>query len=354
MKAVRVTPGESGSVGLIETPTPVPRPGQALLRINRVGICGTDLEIIQGTYGEAPAGSDYLIIGHESLATVEKVTNNSSSIEDGTLVVPTVRRPDDCVNCREGESDMCLTGQYKEHGIKGLHGFCSEYAVTDLDFLVPVPKGLSEVAVLLEPMSVAQKGVIQSFKIQERMIWNPRKALVLGTGPIGLLTVIVLRLRGLDVTAVATRPKDSLKAGIVQKTGAKYVKADEQPLAEIGKFDLILEETGVASLAATAQGLLGPNGVLCLLGIYRPNLATQDIGHTYDDIVLGNKITFGSVNANKRYFLSGLNDLKAAQQRFPGILNSLLTKIVPPDEFSQAYSPSKDDIKSVIEFQRLT
>jgi glucose 1-dehydrogenase len=351
LKAVGVTPGKSGSVRLFETPTPVPQSGQALLRINRVGVCGTDLEIIQGAYGEAPADSDFLIIGHESLATVERAADDSSGIKDGTLVVPTVRRPDDCVNCRGGESDMCLTGRYKEHGIKGLHGFCSEYAVTDLDFLVPIPKELSEVAVLLEPMSVAQKGVLQSFKIQERMIWNPQKALVLGTGPIGLLTVLVLRLRGLDVTAVATRPKDSLKARIVQKTGAEYVKADDQPLADLGEFDLILEETGVASLAATAQGLLGPNGVLCLLGIYRPNLATQDIGHTYDDIVLGNKITFGSVNANKRYFLSGLNDLKTAQQRFPDILKSMLTKIVQPDEFSRAYSPSKDDIKSVIEFQ---
>ena len=354
MKAVGVTPGKSGSVRLIDTPIPEPSAGQALLKINRVGVCGTDLEIIQGAYGEAPAGSDFLIIGHESLATVEKVADNSSGIQEGTLVVPTVRRPDDCVNCRAGESDMCLTGQYEEHGIKGLNGFCSEYAVTDVDFLVPVPKELSDVAVLLEPMSVAQKGVVQSFKIQERMVWNPQRALVLGTGPIGLLTVMVLRLRGLDVTAVATRPKDSLKAKIVQKIGATYVKADEQPLADLGKFDLILEETGVASLAATAQGLLGPNGVLCLLGIYRPNLATQDIGHTYDDIVLGNKITFGSVNANKRYFLSGLNDLKAAQHRFPGVLKSMLTKIVQPVDFSQAYNPSKDDIKSVIEFQPLS
>jgi len=106
---------------------------------------------------------------------------------------------------------MCLTGQYKEHGIKGLHGFCSEYSVSDINFLVPVPEELSDVAVLLEPTSVAEKGVFQSFKIQERMIWKPQRALVLGTGPVGLLTVLLLRIRGLDVTAVATRPKDSLK-----------------------------------------------------------------------------------------------------------------------------------------------
>ncbi len=352
MEAIAVTPGKAGSVRLIDVPQPTPSAGQALLRTSKIGICGTDLEIIQGGYGEAPVGSDYLILGHECLATVEEIPSNPAGVKKGDLVVPTVRRPDACLNCQSGESDMCLTGQYKEHGIKGLHGFCSEYSASDFNFLVPVPRELSEVAVLLEPTSVAEKGVFQSFKIQERMIWKPQKALVLGTGPVGLLTVLLLRLRGLDVTAVATRPKDSLKARIVAKIGGTYVNATDQPITGLGKFDLILEETGVASLAAEAQGLLNNNGVLCLLGIYRPNLATQDIGHSYDDIVLGNKITFGSVNANKRYFVSGIQDFKTIQQRFPGVLKSMFTRVVGPYDYSQAYSPTKDDIKSVIDFQR--
>ena len=169
----------------------------------------------------------------------------------------------------------------------------------------------------------------------------------------GLLTVLLLRLRGLDVTAVATRPKDSLKARLVEKIGGTYVNGTDQPISGLGRFELILEETGVASLAAEAQGLLNNNGVLCLLGIYRPNLATQDIGHSYDDIVLGNKITFGSVNANKRYFVSGIQDFKTIQQKFPGVLKSMFTKTVGPSNYSQAYSPTKDDIKSVIDFQKL-
>jgi len=323
------------------------------LRTSKIGICGTDLEIIQGGYGEAPPNSDYLVLGHECLATVEDAPSNSAGIEKGDLVVPTVRRPDGCLNCQNGESDMCLTGQYKEHGIKGLHGFCSEYSVSDLNYLVRIPAELSDVAILLEPTSVAEKGVFQSFKIQDRMIWKPQKALVLGTGPVGLLTVLLLRLRGLDVTAVATRPKDSLKARLVEKIGGTYVNGTDQPISGLGRFDLILEETGVASLAAEAQGLLNNNGVLCLLGIYRPNLATQDIGHSYDDIVLGNKITFGSVNANKRYFVSGIQDFKTIQQKFPGVLKSMFTKTVGPSNYSQAYSPTKDDIKSVIDFQKL-
>src|SRR2546422_539994 len=237
--------------------------------------------------------------------------------------------------------------------MRPLDRFSSEYSLSDLNYLVPVPAELSDVAVLLEPASVAEKGVFQSFKIQERMMWKPTKALVLGTGPVGLLTVLLLKLRGLDVTAVATRPKDSLKARTVEKIGGAYVNAIEQPITSLGKFDLILEETGVATLAAEAQGLLNNNGVLCLLGIYQPKLATQDIGHSYDDIVLGNKITFGSVNANKQYFVSGIQDFRTIQQRFPGVLKSLFTKMVGPSDFSKAYSPTKNDIKSVIDFQTL-
>jgi glucose 1-dehydrogenase len=246
---------------------------------------------------------------------------------------------------------MCLTGGYREHGIKGLHGFCSEYTVTDSSFLVKIPQELAKVAVLLEPMSVAEKAVFQSFKIQERMAWKPKKALVLGAGPLGLLTVMLARVRGFDVTAVATRPKNSLKAQLVTKVGAEYVNSNDQPISSLGRFDLIFEETGAASVAADAQGLLNPNGVLCLLGIYPSKQATEDIGHIYADIVLGNKITFGSVNANIRYFKQGLEDFKTIQHQYPSALESLFTKKVSPSGFLQAYNPSKDDIKSVIDFQ---
>jgi threonine dehydrogenase-like Zn-dependent dehydrogenase len=349
-----VTPGNSGSVRITDAPKPSPTSSQALLRVHKIGIDGTDLEINEGLYGEAPPGSDYLICGHECLTTVESVSSNSRGIQTGDLVVPTVRRPDDCINCRAGESDMCLTCNYREHGIKGLHGFCSEYTTTDANFLVKIPDELSGVAVLLEPMSVAEKAILQSLKIQDRMIWKPSQALVLGTGPLGLLTVMLARIKGFDVTAVATRPRNSLKAEIVQKIGATYVNSNEQPISSLGKFDLILEETGAASVATQAWNLLNPNGVLCLLGIYSPTQVTQDIGRILSTIVLGNKIVFGSVNANIRYFEQGLADFSTIQQQYPGALESLFTKVVPPSEFLQAYNPSRDDIKSVIDFQPLS
>ncbi len=351
MKAILVTPGRSDSVRLAEVEEPAPWSSQALLKVLELGIDGTDLDINAGTYGEAPTGSDYLIAGHECLAVVKEMRAEAEGITAGDLVVPTVRRPDDCINCAGGESDMCLTGNYKEHGIKGLHGFAGEYGVSDTQFLVRVPKQLAESVVLLEPMSVAEKGVFQAYKMQERMIWRPKRALVLGAGPLGLLTTYLLRCRGMEVHAVATRSADSPKARLVQRVGATYVNSTEQPTNTLGRFDLIMEETGVPSVAMEALHLLNTNGIICFLGIYPHAQLFEDVGALYTDMVLGNKTFFGSVNANKRYFEMGAKDFAVIEERFPGVLRDTITKVVPPSDYLKAYRPSRDDIKTVISFR---
>ena len=351
MRALVVTPGVKGSIRLAKIDQPTPTASQALLRVREIGVCGTDMDLNQGFYGEAPSGSNYLVTGHESLSTVEAIPKNSQGISKGDLVVPTVRRPDTCINCQHGESDMCLTGNYKEHGIKGLHGFGSDYAVSDINFLVKVPSVLADVAVLLEPLSVGEKGVYQALKIQERMVWKPQRALVLGAGPVGLLSAYLLRLKGLNVVVTATREKDSVKAQLAQRVGATYVNTIQQPLSTLGKFDLILEETGSAQVAMQATAMLNTNGIMCFLGIYAPTEAPEDIGSFYKDVVLGNKAFFGSVNANISYFQAGLKDLDAIQKQFPGVLKDTISMRITPEDFQKAYTQNKDNIKTVIRFQ---
>jgi threonine dehydrogenase-like Zn-dependent dehydrogenase len=350
MRALTVTPGVKNSIKLAQIGEPVPTASQALLRVREIGVCGTDMDLNQGFYGEAPPGSSYLVTGHESLSTVENIPRNNQGISKGDLVVPTVRRPDDCINCQHGESDMCLTGNYREHGIKRLHGFGSDFAVSDVDFLVKVPSTLADVAVLLEPMSVAEKGVYQAFKIQERMLWKPKRVLILGAGPVGLLTTYLLRLKGLEVVVTATRAKDSAKARLAERAGAVYVNTAEQPLQSLGKFDLIMEETGSAQVAMQATSMLNTNGIMCFLGIYSSTTAPEDIGEFYKDVVLGNKTFFGSVNANINYFRMGLKDFAEIENRFDGILRDTISARISPDEFQKAYAQNKDNIKTVIRF----
>src|SRR5438876_8991822 len=132
MKAIAVFPSRR-EVKLIEQEPPTPRaPTDVKLRMLDVGVCGTDREICAFQYGTPPAGSDHLVIGHESLGEVVEVGPAVSRVKPGDLVIATVRRPcphDSCAACRAGRPDFCLTGDYHEHGIKDMHGFMTELVV---------------------------------------------------------------------------------------------------------------------------------------------------------------------------------------------------------------------------------
>jgi threonine dehydrogenase-like Zn-dependent dehydrogenase len=349
LKAIIVTPGRRGSVTLSQVEEPNQATNQTLLRPVKVGFDRTDLDINDGLYGEAPSGSSYLVAAHECLASVE-TPSPDSQLQRGDLVVPTVRRPDSCPNCLAGESDMCVKGDYKEHGIKGLNGFASEVAVSDTDFLVSVPDELEDVAVLLEPMSVAEKGIFQIFRVQERMLWKPERALVLGAGPLGILSTFLLRIKGLDVTAVATRSVESLKAKLVTSVGATYVDSNESGLESLGKFDIILEDTGVTELATKSLSLLKNNGAVCMLGIYGSSVQSFDLGTLYTGLVLGNKVVLGSVNANKKYFEMGLKDFLRIKSEYGSVLERMITRKIVPEEYEAAYKPDKEEIKTLMQF----
>src|SRR2546423_6109592 len=275
MRAIAVTPAKAGSAQQLELPKPRLETGMALMRVLEVGIDGTDTEINNGEYGEAPPGSYVLVIGHEALSVVDAGGEGVAVFQPGDLVVSTVRRPDDCPNCRAGESDMCVFGNYTERGIKGAHGYMGEYYSETPAFMVKIPAPLRPFAVLLEPLSIVEKAISQAWKIQERMLWSPKRAVVLGAGPIGILATLLLRLRGLDVYVYAKSAPETLQGRILTSLGARYESAADHPVAgikdELGQIDFILEGTGNSEVAFAAMAQLGTNGVLCLIGLSAGN-----------------------------------------------------------------------------------
>ena len=353
-KAITVIPGTKQSLSLTDVPEPVPKRGELLLRVQQVGVCGTDLDIVNGFYGEPPAGSRYLILGHESISRVEEVGPGCQGFRKGDLVVPTVRRncPENCLNCRNGESDMCLTGDYREHGIKGLHGFAGEFAASDSRFVTKIPESLAAEGVLLEPLTIVEKGIGQSFQMQNsRMKWQPKNALVLGSGPVGLLATAILELMGLSVTTVARKPADSPKALLASSTGATYVDVEDTPLSAMeGRFDLVFEATGSTSVALEAQNLCSTNGIVSFVGIYRSQMGTEDAGRLFTRLVLGNRVYFGSVNANISYFRKGASDLVRIRKKWKGFLRGIMTDVVPLNRAESAYGPkSEKSVKTVLQ-----
>jgi threonine dehydrogenase-like Zn-dependent dehydrogenase len=353
VKAIAVTPKRAGSARTVELEKPWAEPGVALMRVLEVGIDATDMEINNGLYGEAPPGSDVLVIGHEALSRVEAVGEGKRDFQPGELVVATVRRPDDCPNCRAGESDMCLYGRYTERGIKGAHGYMSEFYSERPDFLVKIPESMRPFAVLLEPLSIVEKATFQAWKIQERMLWQPRVAVVLGAGTIGVLATILLRLRGLAVHVYAREPRESLRSKLLQSIGATYESVEQHPVtslkAELGQIDFILEATGSSAVAFRAMADIGTNGVLCLTGVSAGNRSIEIPSDVINlQLVLGNRVVFGTVNANRRYFELGVQHLNEAEQRWPGIFEKLITRREAFENFSSALARKPEDIKTLL------
>jgi len=336
MKAIAVHPGQPGSIHLTEIPEPsldeVPDGRGVLIQILRVGVDATDREINEGLYGAAPPGSDVLVTGHESFGRVETVGPNVTEVEPGDYVVFTVRRPGGTIYDAMGYQDMTTSDVYYERGISLRHGYLTEKVVDHADFAIRIPGGLSEVGVLLEPMSVAEKAVRQAYEIQERLgIWRPRRALVLGAGPLGLLATLALRVRGLQVVSFALDPKPNPHADLVEALGARYesakLRALQEVAEELGNVDIIIEATGYSPLIFDAMERLGKNGVLVLTGIAGGNREADDVhaDHILKGFVLGNKVVVGSVNAARKDFEHGVADFAVAEAQWPGWLERLFT-----------------------------
>lgn len=356
MKAVVVTPKQAGSGRVAEVPAPRAREGEVLVRVHQVGLDGTDAEILEGQYGEAPPGDEYLIIGHESLGRVETVTTGVEGLEVGDWVVAMVRRPDPvpCRNCAAGEWDMCLNGQYTERGIKGLHGFLAEYYAERPEYLVKLPAHVAPVGVLLEPLTIAEKAADQIARIQSRLLWEPQRAVVLGAGPVGLLAALVLRLQGMEVH-VYDRGEPGLKSELVEAMGANYLWAQERQLGhklaeEIGPVDIAFEATGFSPLAFDAMDMIAPNGIVCLSGVSGGGRRLEvSVDHLNLELVLGNKVVFGTVNANRRHFESGVRHLGEIEARWPGFLPRIITTRLPIEEFAEGVRRTPGDVKKIVE-----
>lgn len=360
MKAIAVTPGKPDSAHLVEMTAPkvsdVEDGRGVLVRVLRVGVDGTDKEINAAEYGAAPQGYDFLVIGHEGFGQVEAVGSKVTHVKPGDYVVATVRRPGHSIYDLIGTSDMTTDDTYYERGINLLHGYLAEYYVDDAEFIVKVPEGLKAVGVLLEPMSVVQKGITQAFEIQRRLrVWKPKRAAVMGAGTIGLLATLTLRLRGIEVVTFGKTPKPYINSDLIEAIGATYVTSDELPVAESpnryeGGFDIIFEATGYSPIVFDSMLALAKNGVLVLSSVTGGDRKTEVPADKINlEFVLGNKVMVGTVNANREYFESGVGDMSKAELEYPGWLARLLTHPVKGlenyAELFENLTSAKDAIK---------
>ena len=344
MRALTVAPGTADSGRLDDVAEPPIDDGPVLVETLAIGVCGTDAEILSGKYGWAPPGRDRLILGHESLGRVIEAPADSG-LSQGDLVVGIVRRPDPvpCSSCAVDEWDMCRNGQYTERGIKERDGYASERYRIEPKFAVKVDAHLGRRGVLLEPTSVVAKAWEQVDRIGARMSWQPRRVLITGAGPIGLLAALIATQRGLEVH-VLDRVADGPKPKLVADLGATYHTGKVHDAG--GPPDVVIECTGVGELIFDALEHLAPDGIVCLAGVSSGGRTVPiDAGSLNRRMVLANEVVFGSVNANRRHYDAGASVLAKAD---PSWLDRVTNRHVPLDRWHDALVRHPEDVKPVI------
>ncbi|WP_089821971.1 glucose 1-dehydrogenase [Halogranum amylolyticum] len=352
MKAIAVREGTSTPV-VIDKPIPEPQEGEVLVRTLRVGVDGTDHEVISGGHGGFPEGEDHLVLGHEAVGVVEDP--NGTEFHEGEVVVPTVRRPPNGTNeyFERGEPDMAPAGQYHERGIVGAHGFMAEYFTSPVDSLVRIPPSQAEMGFLVEPISITEKAVELAEASRSSFGWEPESALVLGNGSLGLLTLAMLdddeNYERLYCLGRRDRPDPTID--IIEELGATYVDSRQTPVDEVPdaheEVDFVYEATGYAKHPFESVHALAPNGVAALLGVPSSWEFEIDGGEFHEEMVLHNKAMVGSVNSNVRHFEAASRTLTTVSDWF---LDELVTGVYGIDEFERAFDDGDTIIKTAVQF----
>ncbi len=345
MRAITVIPMKAGSMRLDDIAEPRPGHDELLVEGLAMGVCGTDREIARGAYGWAPPERERLVLGHESLGQVIQAPTGCG-FSPGELVVGIVRRPDPvpCPHCAIGDWDMCSNGQYTERGIKALDGYGAQRYLLESAFAVRVDPSLASVGVLLEPTSIVAKAWEHVDRIGKRALWEPKRALVTGAGPVGLLAALLGVQRGLEVH-VFDRVTDGPKPALVKALGAHYHVGR---LDDAGpRPDVLLECTGASALVLGGIDRLAAGAVMCLPGVSSGSRSTTiEFAMVNRKFVLDNAVVFGSVNANVRHYQAASDALYRAD---PAWLEGLITRRVATTNLRDAFERLRDDVKVVVD-----
>lgn len=366
MKAIAVVVG-TPNVRLVDRPEPqIAADDEVKLRIVRVGICGTDREEAAGGRALAASSNGELVIGHEMMGQVVDTGAKVTRVKPGDYAVMTVRRGcGKCMPCLMNRSDMCRTGQYHERGIWGIDGYQTEFVVDREQYVVSIPQNLAAVGVLTEPLTIVEKAIDETVRLQLARLpdapatpeWlHGRQCLVAGLGPVGLLAAMALRLRGARVAGFDIVDAGTVRPQWLETIGGHYIDGRQTPPEKItdaiGEVELIVEAAGFAPVMYKLIDALGPNAAYVMTGIPGGDKPLDiDGAALLRSLVLGNQMIVGSVNAARDHYQMAVDDLAYAVMLWGDHVSKLITHRAKFDKADDLlhHHPS-DEIKAVVEW----
>jgi len=369
--------GEPG-IRSFEVPMPeIKQPDDVLVRMKEVGLDGTDFNIVRHNLQDIAEGKNRIISGHEGIGVVETVGKKVKSLQPGDIVSVLVRRGcGECEPCLNNASDMCMTGRFIERGIHKLDGLLTQYIVDKEMYLVKVPPAVKKLAIFTEPLSIVEKGVEQIRIIQSRLPWycphdghslsdqewgGCKVALVVGAGPLGLLAAALLRLSKAYTYVADIVAEDHPKVKFVNDMEAKYIDVRNKTPEQIvdfcctpsGVLNIIFEASGAADTALELIPFMSRSSIYVMTGIPRDDIKIKiDAARLMRQIVRYNQVIVGSVNSNRNHFEMALGDLEKINKSFGGLLENMITRRVPLEDYKTAFTISDPNhIKTIVEIK---
>lgn len=252
-----------GTIEFRDLPKPIPGKGQVLIRVRRIGVCGSDVHV---NHGKHPFTPYPVVQGHEFSGVIERLGRGVKGLKTGLMVTATPQEVcGRCAPCRRGDYHICDV--LKVRGFQA-PGCAQEWFVTEADKVVPLPASFTfEQGALVEPVAVAVHSTARAGRLAGRRV------AVLGAGPIGNLIGQVARALGADVliTDISDfRLEVASKCGLKDVSNAKketLAQASERVFGRKG-FDVAFECAGVEATLAAAVASIEKGGTIVVVGVY--------------------------------------------------------------------------------------
>ncbi|MEO8388684.1 MAG: zinc-binding alcohol dehydrogenase family protein [Polaromonas sp.] len=320
-----------------ENPRPTRQANEVLIRVRRVGVCGTDLHIFTGNQ---PYLAYPRVMGHEISGTVEEAPEGSKLTAGDPVFVMPYLSCGDCIACRQGKTNCCVNIQ-----VLGVHrdGAFTEYLCVPAAF-VHKAEGVSlDQAAMVEFLSIGAHAV------RRAEVKPGQRVLVVGTGPIGMAALLFAGLRGAQVTALDTRTErvEFCTRHLGAHAGVLIGPKDVEELSALtqGEFyDVVFDATGNARAMERGFQFIAHGGKYVMVSVVRDNITFSDPEfHKRETTLLGSR------NATMEDFETVLTAMRAGKIPTDALNTHRIPLAEVPASFETLLDPTQGVVKALIE-----